>query len=388
MYPTLSDMLFDLFGIRIALPFQTFGLFLTLSFVGAYWLIQKELRRKFAAGLMSSRSITFQQGKAKPITDYVLNGILGTLAGYKFLLLFTDYAAFSANPQEALLSGQGVWWGGLLGLLISIGLTWQDDQKHQKLPKETITREIKPWEELGTITGYAAIGGILGAKIFHNFENWDEFMADPIAGLISFSGLTFYGGLIVAASLIIWHARKIGMPVYHLVDASAPGLMLAYGLGRIGCQLSGDGDWGIVNLSPKPGWLQSFPDWVWSYTYPHNVINQGERMLNCAGEHCYELSQGVFPTPFYETMMALSLTGVLWLIRKKINVPGMLFMIYIVMNGIERFLIEQIRVNTTSDFFGLVVTQAQIISSLMMIGGLTGIFLLWKNKKSPQTPLS
>ena len=97
----------------------------------------------------------------------------------------------------------------------------------------------------------AAVSGLIGAKIFHNLENMDAFLADPMGQLLSFSGLTFYGGLICGTAVVIWYAKKHNMHYKHIADAAAPGLMLAYGVGRMGCHFSGDGDWGINNLSPK-----------------------------------------------------------------------------------------------------------------------------------------
>ena len=89
-------------------------------------------------------------------------------------------------------------------------------------------------------------------KLFHNLENIGEFIADPMGQLMAFSGLTFYGGLIAGAFAVIWYGRKYNIKPLNLADAAAPGLMLAYGVGRIGCQLSGDGDWGVTNLTTKP----------------------------------------------------------------------------------------------------------------------------------------
>ena len=154
------------------------------------------------------------------------------------------------------------------------------------------------------------------------------------------------------------------------------------GIGRIGCQLSGDGCWGEVNLAPKPEWMGFLPDWMWSFTYPHNVINEGIRMEGCDGRNCYVLGQPVFPTPFYETTIALIFFGVLMLIRKKLHMHGMLFSIYLILNGIERLLIEQIRVNIKYNFLGIEYTQASAIAILLMILGIAGIFYFrWWNQK-------
>jgi prolipoprotein diacylglyceryltransferase len=225
----------------------------------------------------------------------------------------------------------------------------------------------------------AAVSGVIGAKIFHNLENFDLFLSDPLGQLLSFSGLTFYGGLIFGAISVIWYANKFNIKIKHLIDSSAPALMLAYGIGRIGCQMSGDGDWGIVNLAPKPDWMGFLPDWMWSYTFPHNVINAGIPIDGCVGNFCYQLANPVWPTAFYEVVMSLILFGILWFLRKRINIPGMLFFIYFIFNGIERFFIEKVRVNTEYNILGG-ITQAEIISFLLIITGFLGCIYLYAKR--------
>jgi prolipoprotein diacylglyceryltransferase len=156
--------------------------------------------------------------------------------------------------------------------------------------------------------------------------------------------------------------------------------MLAYGVGRLGCQLAGDGDWGINNVSPKPGIMSFLPDWFWSYRYPHNVNNEGIPIPGCIGNHCNELAIGVFPTPLYESIACILLFFVLWSMRKKIKVPGVLFSVYLLLNGIERFFIELIRVNSKSSFGGIEYSQAQLISSLLIVIGIAGIIILSRRK--------
>jgi prolipoprotein diacylglyceryltransferase len=152
--------------------------------------------------------------------------------------------------------------------------------------------------------------------------------------------------------------------------------MISYGIGRVGCQVAGDGDWGIVNNRPNPySWL---PDWVWSYTYPHNVINAGVPIPGCEGNYCNELPLPVYPTAFYETVACFLLFVLLWSLRKKITVPGRLFGLYLAVNGVERFFIEKIRVNTKYNIFGFQPTQAEIISSLLVITGI--IIWFWARK--------
>ena len=142
-------------------------------------------------------------------------------------------------------------------------------------------------------------------------------------------------------------------------DALAPGLMIAYGIGRLGCHLAGDGDWGIASdIALKPDWL---PMWLWAETYSNNILG-------------IDLSQNpVYPTPIYEFVACLLLTGILWAVRKHPFRAGWLFSLYLVFNGIERYLIEQIRVNNTFELFGIVLTQAEMISIILFSLGVAGL---------------
>ncbi|RYF79314.1 MAG: hypothetical protein EOO03_18265 [Chitinophagaceae bacterium] len=260
-------------------------------------------------------------------------------------------------------------------------------------------------------------------------------MQDPIGRIFSQSGLTFYGGLILAAAAIAWYGYKKGIKLRHLVDATAPALMIAYAVGRIGCQVSGDGDWGVYNsayvsdangtvtvaapgdfekqlqknasyftegkvadtagtfvyvtdrvypsiaavphISFKgPGFL---PTWLFAYSYPQNVNRDGIVMPGVADEHNRVLPQPVFPTPLYEIIICTLLFAFLWAIRKKIKTPYVLFGIYLTVNGMERFLVESIRVNKTYSILGLNPSQAQIIAIMLIITGLVTIVLARKN---------
>lgn len=159
--------------------------------------------------------------------------------------------------------------------------------------------------------------------------------------------------------------------------------MLAYGVGRIGCQLSGDGDWGIVNLNPKPiAWM---PDWMWAYTYPNNVAQEGVQMANCVGKFCFELPQAVYPTPLYEVFMALTLFVILWSIRKAVKTPGVIFGIYLIMAGLQRIAIESIRVNSKYQIGGFSFTQAELISTILIIGGI--VTLIYANNRKQKAAL-
>lgn len=382
MYPTLSDLLRDLFGFYIALPVQTFGFFMALSFLGAYLATRAELKRKEAEGLL--HSIRQQVTLNKPVTtqDYAVQMLIGGIIGYKVLEMMLNYGELVQNPQEFILSTRG----NIFGLLIGAGFAYYSKKKEADAVKgkeqKTVTQVLHPYQLMGNVLAIAAISGLIGAKIFHNLENLGEFTQDPLGALVSFSGLTFYGGLIVATVAVLYFTSKKGIPVPHMIDAAAPGLMLAYGIGRIGCHLSGDGDWGINNMAPKPEWMNALPNWMWSFRYPHNVVSEGIPIPGCEGSHCNMLEYPVFPTPFYEAVACVLLFLLLWGIRKQVKLPGMLFCIYLMLNGIERFFIEKIRVNTTYEIFGRHITQAELISSALFLLGLVGLFVILRKKNT------
>jgi len=421
MYPNLYYAFKDLIGVewnwlRI---FNSFGFFVALAFIAAAVVLSIELKRKEREGLLLSKEETITVGRAATIGEILLNFILGFLLGYKIIGLFISNSPLAKDPQSFIFSKEGSLPMGLLLGFFFAGLKWWE-RKKQKLAKPE-QRKIRIWphDRVGDVVIFAAIFGFLGAKIFHNLENWDELMKNPIESLLSFSGLTFYGGLICAGAAIIYYAKKHGIKVWHLADAIAPALMLAYALGRIGCQVSGDGDWGILNsayitdtngkaIRATPETFQQelnvhknfylhenydslsqvehrsvvapsfLPTWMFAYAYPMNVIKEGELIPGCNEEHCYQLPIPVFPTPFYETVTCLLLFLLLWVVRKRFKITGQLFGLYLVLNGFERFFIEKIRINTQYHLFGFHPTQAELISTLLIVAGV--FIIVYLNK--------
>ena len=204
-------------------------------------------------------------------------------------------------------------------------------------------------------------------------------MQSFVRQLFSGQGLAIYGGLIGGFFGVWWYMRRHGLSFWPMADAIAPSLLFGVGVGRIGCQLSGDGDWGIVNTAAPPSWW-FLPDWMWSFTYPHNVLNEGAPIVGCAAEYCHQLAEPVYPTPLYETVMLIGLGTLLWFLRKRAEAwPGLLMGLYLIANGVERFFIEKIRVNATYDIFGYNPTQAEIISVLSILLGLA--LCIWTMQK-------
>ncbi|MGE6219429.1 prolipoprotein diacylglyceryl transferase [Nubsella zeaxanthinifaciens] len=379
MFPTVSHFLSYLFGVNIPLPFNTFGVFVALAFLAAYWAFTKELKRKEALGLIMPTKRITHVGEPASASELISNAVFGFLIGYKLIYALVNYKLFVADSQSVLLSTKGNVLGGIALAALFVYWSYKEKDKNKLPSPKKVEVTVHPYELMSNMVVWAAIWGFLGAKIFDNLEHWDTFIADPIAGLLSFSGLTFYGGLICGGAAVLYIAHKNGIKPLHMLDVGAPGMMLAYGVGRIGCHMAGDGDWGIVNSNTKPfSWL---PDWLWAYTYPNNVAGEGDPIPGCVGKFCNELPQPVYPTPIYEVIAALLIFWFLWKIRDKITTPGMMFGIYLMFNGLERFLVELIRVNSKYHVAGIPFTQAELISAILFIAGAALVGYSYKNKE-------
>jgi len=384
MYPNLYYAFKDLFGVEWTfLRFvNSFGFFVAIAFILAAVVLANELKRKSKQGLFQPTEMQVIVGQPASMLDLGLNFLLGFVLGYKIVALFILDSSATEDPQAFIFSGMGSWPAGIgLGLLFA-WLKWWEKNKQKLAKPEKRTVRIWPHDRVGELTIIALVFGLLGAKLFDIFENWSDFLKHPSDYIFSAKGLTFYGGLICAGLAIWWYAKKHKIGFWHLNDALGTTMMLAYAVGRIGCQVSGDGDWGIVNNNPKPfSWL---PDWMWAYKYPHNVNEMGIKIPGCEGKFCNELPEAVYPTPLYEIIACFILFFILWSLRKRLKVPGTLFALYLMFNGIERFFIEKIRVNTRINILGFQPTQAEVISSLLFLSGLTIWIIL--SKRAKKTP--
>ncbi|RYY86851.1 MAG: diacylglyceryl transferase [Chitinophagaceae bacterium] len=425
MYPNLYYAFRDLFGIELGFLriVNTFGFFVAIAFLVGAGLLSKELRRKSGLGLLQPKEEQVLVGQPATIGELLINFIGGFLLGFKLGGIATLGSDVLQDPPAYIFSGMGSPLIGILGGAALAGWKWWEKRK-QQLPKpEKRTIRIWPHDRVGEFTILALIFGLLGAKLFDIFENWGDFLKHPSDYIFSPAGLTFYGGLICAAIAIIIYARKNTIPIRHLADAMAPALMIAYAVGRIGCQVAGDGDWGIYNSAYKvdaqqkvveaaPGdyertlqtyngymqgrWRESggipqhksfkkpvgfLPNWFFAYQYPHNVNEDGVPIAGCSdNKYCNALPVPVFPTPLYELLAGTGLFFLLWGLRKKLKPAGALFCLYLIVNGVERFLVETIRVNTRIDSLPGNPTQAEVIAIGLVLTGL-GLWIWLARKK-------
>lgn len=384
MFPYLSDLTNYLFGLNFTFPLPMFGFMVAIAFIAGNYVWTLEMKRKEREGLLLATTKKVIVGEKASVSELVTNGLFGFLVGYKILGVILNYSEIVSKHEglpDYILSTQGNIFGGLLVGGVMAYLKYRDAEKKRLPEPKEVEETVHPYQEVGPMTFVAAIAGIIGAKLFDAIEDIDRLVADPIEVIFSGSGLSIYGGLIIGGGSVIYYAYKKGLKVVHVVDACAPTLMLAYGIGRIGCQLSGDGDWGMPNDLPMPDAISFLPEWMWKFDYPGNIsgIDLGEvgRPVIVDG---MTYTGNAWPTPFYETIMAFIIFGILWAFRNRIKVAGVMFSVYLMFNGVERFFIEKIRINSNYNIFGMEATQAEIIAVLLFLIGAIATFFLLKRK--------
>jgi len=195
----------------------------------------------------------------------------------------------------------------------------------------------------------ALLGGIFGAKIYSVIEGIREYGLDSLKDFFSGAGLVWYGGLIGGTIAVVVTIKLKHQPILPIIDLIAPLPILGYAFGRMGCFLSGDGDYGPPSDLP------------WAMAFPNGTVPTTER---------------VHPTPLYEIIMSLIAFAYLWKIRKKTRGPGYMFGMFLILSGIERFIAEFWRI--TAKVLFDVISVAQITGVLTII---IGIFLILRSKK-------
>lgn len=198
---------------------------------------------------------------------------------------------------------------------------------------------------------WAGIGGVVGARVFSILSNPHALLLDPKGTIFSSAGFVFYGGLIggmLSVAIVLWREK---LSFYRLSDIVAPTLALGYAIGRIGCQLSGDGDYGIETTLP------------WATSYKYGVV---------------PTDLFVHPTPVYESLFSVFVLLLLTskFLRTSLGKQGQLFGFYLSISGVARFLVEYIRIE---DRFFLGLSQAQFISIPLILIGLIMIIFPSRN---------
>lgn len=200
----------------------------------------------------------------------------------------------------------------------------------------------------------ALVGGLIGSRVDFVIQNWDEVSGDLLGNIFSGSGLVWFGGFLGGAIGVMAWARWRGWLGVQLLDTCAVPLAVGYAIGRVGCQLSGDGDYGVASDVP------------WAMAYPDGVVPTNEE---------------VHPTPIYDSLAMGLVALVLWRLRDRVA-PGVLFGLYLVAAGLERLLVEVVRRNE-SVVAGL--TLAQLVSLGLIALGAAMLFAR-RDRLVPATP--
>lgn len=248
------------------------------------------------------------------------------------------------NPGPVLVDLPGPFdlqsYGVMMALAFAVGgLLGQREMERRGLPGEAA------W----SLVLAAVVGGLVGSRLLAVLDQGEAFLRDPVGQLLTGGGYTFYGGLIGGFATVTWMMRRRGLPWLRTVDCIAPSLAIGQALGRVGCQLSGDGDWGVATTLP------------WGMAYPNALAG-------------WDAAPGVrvHPTPLYEALAYGAVFALLWSIRKRDQPPGCLLWEYLLLVPFFRFWIEFLRINPP--VLGP-LSQAQVISlGLMTIGAVQ----LWR----------
>ena len=244
----------------------------------------------------------------------------------------------------------------MLLAFVAAGLVHQSEMRREGLDPK-ISWDLLFW---------AAVGGILGAKTYYLLLNFPRLVEDPASLIFARAGLVWYGGLIGGFALVAWQIRKNNLHLPSQADMIAPALALSYAIGRVGCFLVGD-DWG----RPTGSWIGiAFPRGA-----PPTRVDIIEREFGIQVDPELVARYGeivpVHPTQLYEVGLSLLIFLLLWSIRKHHHKRGWLFMVWLSLAGMERFLVEFYRAKDDR-FFGF-LTLAQAISLSLVLVGVVGI---------------
>lgn len=232
------------------------------------------------------------------------------------------------------------------GLMVAVAMF----SAHLLLRADIARHNLSSQADAETFVAIPCLAGFVGAKLYHLLESPSDFFTHPVALLFSQFGFAWFGGLIAGFAAFLWLGWRRKIPLLQLLDVGSPAAALGYGVGRIGCLLSGDGDYGIPTSLP------------WGMSFPHGLVPTEQR---------------VHPTPIYEFIGACLIAWLLWRLGRRecsprgsfsLNRPcGLILAYYLIITGSARFLVEFIRINPRS-LLGL--TNAQWASALSIASGL------------------
>jgi phosphatidylglycerol:prolipoprotein diacylglycerol transferase len=219
--------------------------------------------------------------------------------------------------------------------------------------------------ELGsTMVFAAAIGGLLGARLLFILENWSDFLQSPMSYIATGAGFTWYGGFIGGTVAASWVALRNRIPWSKAADCAAPALAAGYGIGRLGCHMAGDGDWGTITDVP------------WGVAYTNAIIGWVHPVTGVP----YPPGVRVHPTPVYEFLQSALILAILWALRKRSYPAGTLFWLYLMLAGLARAMVEIWRINPP---VALGMSEAQWFGLLLAAFGL---FQLVRTTRGPRSP--
>ncbi|HWF14285.1 MAG TPA: prolipoprotein diacylglyceryl transferase [Candidatus Acidoferrales bacterium] len=242
---------------------------------------------------------------------------------------------------------------GTYGLMVAIGLICAFYLLRLDFTRRGISADAE------AIIGITGLAGLVGSRLYHLLESPAEFFADPLPQLFSTMGFAFVGAIIGGFIALVLLAKKFRMSPLLMLDAASPAAAIGYGIGRIGCLISGDGDYGRPTNLP------------WGMAFPHGIVPTTESCVEWgAPANCR-----VHPTPIYEFLVAILIFYILWRLGERVinkRAPnGIIFAAYLVLTGVARFLVEIIRINPRS-FFGM--TNAQAASVVSVVAGIALFF--------------
>lgn len=231
------------------------------------------------------------------------------------------------------------------------------------LGRELERKHIDP-ELASSMVLWAAVGGLAGSRLLSVADDWQGFLAHPLAFIFTGAGFVFYGGLLGGFLTITILIRRRGLSWLRVSDAIAPGLALGQAIGRIGCLLAGDGDWGTPTTLP------------WAMRYPNAIIGW-DSWVQANG---LPADVRVHPAPIYETLGYGAVFLVLWSMRRSRQPDGMILWWYLLLSATVRFLAEFVRINPT---LALGLSEAQWISIGLMV---IATVLIWRWSDAGRVP--